>query len=85
MQMTKEITTQILKSEQVGRKLLLEGQLQMASLFTKVLKPKDPTWPIVLLQVVACDIMFFFESNDHINVKQCPLYDDEMNYYSNPC
>jgi hypothetical protein len=33
MQMTKEIMTQILESEQVGRKFLLESQLQMAALF----------------------------------------------------
>jgi hypothetical protein len=45
MQMTKKITTQILKSEQVGRKLLLEGQLQMAALFVEVLKPRNPTRP----------------------------------------
>jgi hypothetical protein len=42
MQMTKKIMTQILESEQVGRKLLLEGQLQMVSLFVEVLKPRDP-------------------------------------------
>jgi hypothetical protein len=36
--MTKEIATQILESEQVGRKLLLKGQLQMAILFVEVLK-----------------------------------------------
>jgi hypothetical protein len=45
MQMTKEITTQILKSEQVGRKLLLEGQLQMVVLFVEVLKPRDLVGP----------------------------------------
>jgi hypothetical protein len=45
MQMTKEITTQILEGEQVGRKLLLEGQLQMAALFAEVLKPRNPTMP----------------------------------------
>jgi hypothetical protein len=33
MQMTKKITTQILKIEQVGKKLLLEGQLQMVAFF----------------------------------------------------
>jgi hypothetical protein len=42
MKMTKEIATQILKTEQVGRKLLLEGQLQMVVLFVEVLKPRDP-------------------------------------------
>ncbi len=45
MQMTKEITTHILESEQVGRKLLLEGQLYMATLLVEVLKPKDPIRP----------------------------------------
>jgi hypothetical protein len=45
MQMTKEIMTQILESEQVGRKLLLEGQLQMVALFAKVLKPRDRARP----------------------------------------
>jgi hypothetical protein len=29
MQMTKEITTQILESEKFGKKMLLEGQLQI--------------------------------------------------------
>ncbi len=42
MQMTKEITTQILKNEQVTRKLLLERQLQMTTIFVKLLKPRDP-------------------------------------------
>jgi hypothetical protein len=45
MQMTKDITTQILENEQAGKKLLLEGQLQMVVLFAKVLKPKDPLKP----------------------------------------
>jgi hypothetical protein len=45
MQMTKEIMTQILKSEQVGRKLLLEGQLQMATIFVEVLKPRNLARP----------------------------------------
>jgi hypothetical protein len=43
--MTKKITTQILESEQVRRKLLLEGQLQMDVLFAEVLKPRDPARP----------------------------------------
>ncbi len=43
--MTKEIMTQILESEQVGRKLLLEGQLQMVALFAKVLKRRDRARP----------------------------------------
>lgn len=45
MQMTKDITTQILENEQAGRKLLLERQLQIVVLFAKVLKPKDPLKP----------------------------------------
>jgi hypothetical protein len=45
MQMTKEIMTQILKSEQVGRKLLLKGQLQIIVFFNEVLKPQNPTRP----------------------------------------
>ncbi len=45
MQMTKEIMTQILKNEYVGKKLLLKGQLQMVAFFAKVLKPKDPKGP----------------------------------------
>jgi hypothetical protein len=45
MQMTKKIRTQILESEQVGRKLSLEGQLQMDVLFVEVLKPKEPIGP----------------------------------------
>jgi hypothetical protein len=43
MQMTKEIMTQILESEKVGRKLLLEGQLQMVAIFVEILKPRDST------------------------------------------
>jgi hypothetical protein len=46
MQRIKEIMTQILDNEQVGRKLLLEGQLQMV-IFVEVLKPKDPTKLII--------------------------------------
>jgi hypothetical protein len=42
MQITKEITTQILESEQVGRKLLLDGQLQMVVIFAEILKPRNP-------------------------------------------
>ncbi len=57
MQMTKEIMTQILESEQVGRKLLLEGRLQMVALFVEVLNPIDPIG--VFLHLVAFDIMFF--------------------------
>ncbi len=60
-----QIPTQILESEQVGRKLLLEGQLLMVALFAKVLKQG-----LVLLHAVTFHIMFI-ESNDHINVKQC--------------
>jgi len=45
MQMTKEIMTQILKSEQIGKKLLFEGQLQMVAFFVEVLKPTDLVGP----------------------------------------
>ncbi len=45
MQMTKETTTQILKNEQIGKKLLLEGELQMVALFAEVLKPRDLVGP----------------------------------------
>jgi hypothetical protein len=31
----------MLESEQIGRELIVQGQLQMATLFAKVLKPKD--------------------------------------------
>jgi hypothetical protein len=31
----------MLKSEQIGRELIVQGQLQMAALFATVLKPKD--------------------------------------------
>jgi hypothetical protein len=69
MQMTKEITTQVLDSERVGKKLLLEGQLQMAAIFAEVLKPKNPTRPNPFTSG-SIDIMFL-ENNDHINVNQC--------------
>jgi hypothetical protein len=42
MQMTREITIQIFENEQARRKLLLEGQLQMATIFVEVLKHKNP-------------------------------------------
>jgi hypothetical protein len=45
MQMTKKIKTQILESEQVGRKLSSEAQLLMDVLFVEVLKPKEPIGP----------------------------------------
>ncbi len=45
MQMTKDIATQIFENEQAGKKLFLEGQLQMVVFFPKVLKPKDPLKP----------------------------------------
>jgi len=45
MQMTNEITTQILKSEQIGKKLLLEVQLQMVVLFAEVLNPRNLVGP----------------------------------------
>jgi hypothetical protein len=31
----------MLQSEQIGRKLIMQGQLQMATLFAEVLSPKD--------------------------------------------
>jgi hypothetical protein len=40
-----QILTQILESEQVGRKLLVEGQLPMVALFAKVLKPQNAARP----------------------------------------
>ncbi len=40
MEMTEKITTHILQSEQIGGKLIEQGQLQMAALFAKYLKPK---------------------------------------------
>jgi hypothetical protein len=36
---------QILESQQVGRKLLIKGQLQMDVLFAEVFKPKNLTGP----------------------------------------
>ncbi len=39
--MTEKITTQMFQSEQIGRKLIVQGQLQMAALFAEVLNPKD--------------------------------------------
>jgi hypothetical protein len=41
MQMTKEITSQILESEQQGRQLYFQSQLQMACLIGEAFKPKD--------------------------------------------
>jgi hypothetical protein len=43
MQVTKEITSQILESEQQGRQLYFQSQLQMASLIVEAFKPKDTT------------------------------------------
>ncbi len=45
MQMTRDIVIQIHENEQARRKLLLEGQLQMAAAFLEELKPKDPHGP----------------------------------------
>jgi hypothetical protein len=69
-QTTKELEfLKMQMTKQIGKKLLLEGQLQMAALFAKVLKPKNPTRPYSFTSG-SIDIMFL-ENNDHINVKQC--------------
>ncbi len=41
MEMIERITTQMLQNEQKGRKLMVQGQLQMVALFIEVLKLKD--------------------------------------------
>ncbi len=41
MEMTERIATYMLQSEWIGRELIVQGQMQMATLFDKVLKPKD--------------------------------------------
>jgi uncharacterized protein YoxC len=41
MEMTERIITHILQSEQIGRELIKQGQLQMTTLFVEYLKPKD--------------------------------------------
>jgi hypothetical protein len=41
MQVTKEITPQILEVEKQGRQLFFQSQLQMASLIVEAFKPKD--------------------------------------------
>jgi hypothetical protein len=35
------IVTQMFQSEQIGRELIVQGQLQMATLFSEVLKLKN--------------------------------------------
>jgi len=40
MKMTQNNTRKILKNEQVGRKMFLEGQLQMVVIFAEIFKPK---------------------------------------------
>lgn len=45
MEMTRDITKQILKNEQVGRKVFLERQLQLATLFVEIFKVRDPFGP----------------------------------------
>ncbi len=45
MQLPMDITTQILENKQVKKKMHLDGQLQMTTLFVEVLKPRDPTTP----------------------------------------
>ncbi len=41
MEMIEKTTTQMLQNEQKGRKLMVQGQLQMVALFIEVLKLKD--------------------------------------------
>ncbi len=41
MEMTERIATQMFQNEQTSRKLIMQAQLQMATLFAKVLKLKD--------------------------------------------
>ncbi len=41
MEMTQDITKQIFKNEQVGTKMFLERQLQMATLFVEIFKLRD--------------------------------------------
>ncbi len=45
MQLPRDITTQILENKQVKRKMHLDGQLQMTTLFVQVRKPGEPTTP----------------------------------------
>jgi len=40
MEMTKFITPQMLQNEDNGKQMMIQGQLQLAILFTNVLKPK---------------------------------------------
>jgi uncharacterized protein YoxC len=39
--MTKRITSQMLQSEKKSKHMVLQSQLQIANIFTKVLKPKE--------------------------------------------
>ncbi len=78
MQMTKEITTQILNNEKIGKKLLSKGQLQIVTFFVEVLKPRDLVRPS---SSIGGSIWH------HVSWKQwpyqcqvMPLYDDEMKY-----
>jgi uncharacterized protein YoxC len=41
METTERIITQIVQSEQIGRELIEQGQLQMTTLFIEYLKPND--------------------------------------------
>ncbi len=41
MEMTERITTHILQSEQIGKELIEQGQLQMTVLFVEYLMPKN--------------------------------------------
>jgi hypothetical protein len=40
MEMTKFITFQVLQSEEKGKQMMIQGQLQLVVLFLNVLKPK---------------------------------------------
>jgi len=40
MEMTKFITSQMLQSEEKGKQMMIQGQLQLVVLFANVLKPK---------------------------------------------
>ncbi len=66
--MTKMITSQILKSEKKGSKMVLQGQLQNLALFATIFKAKWPSRsftqvaPISLLQLIRLDLdLFWFE------------------------
>jgi hypothetical protein len=41
MEMIERIVIQMFQNEHIGRKLIVQGQLQMATLFAEVLKPTN--------------------------------------------